>query len=87
MAASQLARVLPSMAMILCWYKCDHVAPVFEGDILASRIHIHEVSELENGRLMKLGIDVFAERINDDGKRQSDIKVLDWQLAVLARSN
>ena len=84
MAASQLARVLPSLAMILCWHKCDHVAPVFEEDILSSRIHVHEVNEIQTGRVLKLGIEVFAERTDDAGDIQSDIRVLDWQLSVLA---
>ncbi len=83
MAASQLARILPSLAMIVCWYKCDHVAPVFEEDILSSRIHVKEVNDVAGGRLMKLAIDVFAERVDTSGGIQSNIRVLDWQLAVM----
>ena len=83
MAASQLARILPSLAMIVCWYKCDHVAPVFEEDILSSRIHVKEVNDVAGGRLMKLAIDVFAERVDTSGGTQSNIRVLDWQLAVM----
>ena len=83
MAASQLARILPSLAMIVCWYKCDHVAPVFEEDILSSRIHVREVHDVAGGRLMKLAIDVFAERVDTSGGTQSNIRVLDWQLAVM----
>ena len=40
LAAAQLSRVLPSLATVLCWYKCDHVAPVFEQDILSSVITV-----------------------------------------------
>ena len=83
MAASQLARILPSLAMIVCWYKCDHVAPVFEEDILSSRIHVKEVNDVAGGRLIKLAIDVFAERVDTSGGTQSNIRVLDWQLAVM----
>ena len=87
MAASQLARVLPSMAMILCWYKCEHLAPVFEEDILASRISVQDVVPVANGRVLKLGIEVFAERVAEDDEAQKGIRVLDWQLAVLAGPN
>ena len=83
MAASQLARFLPSLAMIVCWFKCDHVAPVFEEDILSSRIHVKEVNDVAGGRLIKLAIDVFAERVDTSGGTQSNIRVLDWQLAVM----
>ena len=73
------------MATILCWYKCDHVAPVFEEDILASRISVLDVVKVASGRLLKLGIEVFAERISEDGEVHKDLRVLDWQLAVLAK--
>ena len=36
------------------------------------------------GRILKLGIEVFADRGEEAPKRETDIKVLDWQLAVLA---
>ena len=75
------------MAMILCWYKCDHLAPVFEEDILASRISVQDVVPVANGRVLKLGIEVFAERVTEDDEAQKDIRVLDWQLAVLAGPN
>lgn len=84
MAASQLARVLPSLAQILCWYKCDHVAPVFEGDILRSRITVNDSFPHKEGRILNLGIEVFADRFDDDGELQEDIKVLDWVLAILS---
>ena len=83
-AAAQLARVMPSLATVLCWYRCDHVAPVFEEDILRSEITINEIMPTACGRILKLGIEVFADRGEEAPKRETDIKVLDWQLAVLA---
>ncbi|MDZ7686573.1 MAG: hypothetical protein U5O39_17635 [Gammaproteobacteria bacterium] len=34
MAAAQMTRALPAIATVLGWFRCDHVGPVFEGDIL-----------------------------------------------------
>jgi acyl dehydratase len=83
LAAAQLSRVLPSLATVLCWYKCDHVAPVFEQDILSSVITVKSEITLDRGRILNLGIEVFAERGSEAPEPGSDIKVLDWQLAVL----
>ena len=86
MAASQLARLLPSLATILCWYRCDHVGPVFEEDILRSRINVVESTPHAGGRILRLHIEVYADRVEDQGELKQDIKVLDWELAVLAGS-
>jgi acyl dehydratase len=83
MAAAQISRALPGLASILCWYKCDHVAPVFEEDILGSVITVKDVLETDNGRVLDLGVEVFAERGSEAPEAGKDIKVLDWQLAVL----
>lgn len=83
LAAAQLSRVLPSLATVLCWYKCDHVAPVFEQDILSSVITVNSEIPLDKGRILNLGIEVYAERGSEAPEPGSDIKVLDWQLAVL----
>ncbi len=83
LAAAQLSRVLPSLATVLCWYKCDHVAPVFEQDILSSVITVNSEIPLDKGRILDLGIEVYAERGSEAPEPGSDIKVLDWQLAVL----
>jgi acyl dehydratase len=83
-AAAQLSRVLPELATILCWYRCDHVAPVFEEDILSTRITVNEVMSIEQGRILKLGLEVFSERGGEAPEPGTGIKVLDWQVAVLA---
>ncbi|MBT6587027.1 MAG: hypothetical protein HON77_22265 [Gammaproteobacteria bacterium] len=36
-----------------------------------------------NGKILDLGIEVYAERGSEAPEPGSDIKVLDWQLAVL----
>ncbi len=89
-AAAQLSRVVPDIASILAWYKCDHLAPVFEEDILSSLITIHEVRQASIGRLAKIQLEVFAERALDravqnqeTGAGEANEKVLDWRLAAL----
>ncbi len=85
-AAAQLSRVLPELATILCWYKCDHTAPVFEQDILRSVITVTDEIKLPNAKILNLAIDVFAERGKEAPEPGSDIKVLDWHLAVVVRN-
>ncbi len=84
LAAAQLSRLLPAMGTVVCWYRCDHTAPVFEEDILWSVVHVKGVKPAgQGGHLLDLGIEVFAERGPQAPEAGSDIKVLDWQLAVV----
>jgi 2-methylfumaryl-CoA hydratase len=81
MAAAQISRVLPNMVTILAWFTCDHVAPVFEEDILRSEVTIQDTHPLDNGGIVTLHIESFVTRINlEEGTRE--IKVLDWVLAA-----
>lgn len=85
-AAAQLSRAMPDLVTILAWYKCDHLAPVFEQDILESVITIEEVFnpiQGPQGRMAKLKIEVFADRGIEAPKPDKKVAVLDWRLAVL----
>ena len=92
LAAAQLSRAIPGIATLLCWYGCDHLAPVFEQDILQSVIKVDEVIPVGSGRILKLQITVFARRGSEAPVQENEvasevdnaIKVLDWRLAVLA---
>ena len=79
-----MARVLPSLATVLCWYNCDHLAPVFEEDILSSVISVQGSREAGTGRILDLNIEVFADRGKQAPEKENNVKVLDWDLAVLA---
>jgi acyl dehydratase len=76
LAAAQLNRALPNLATIVAWHSCDHLAPVFEGDLLRSRLTVEE----RDGHLVHLRSEVEAER--DDGERKD---VLDWRVVGLIR--
>lgn len=81
-AAAQLTRALPNLVTIVAWRSCDHLAPVFEEDILRSEITIGQKYPLPTGGLVDLRIEVFSERHEStaDQKEQEEVRVLDWRL-------
>ncbi len=80
MAAAQLSRALPNLLTIAAWRKCDHLAPVYEGDILRSVITIGEKFPLvRGGGLVDIGVEVFAQQ-SDSAATEAEARVLDWQL-------
>jgi acyl dehydratase len=82
LAAAQLTRALPSLATIVAWHCCDHLAPVHEGDTLTSTIELEHRDSLTNGgNLLHLRTRVHAYR--GHGDRQDPIAVLDWRLAAV----
>jgi hypothetical protein len=56
---------------------------VFEQDVLSSVITVKGETSAGKGKILDLGIEVYAERGSEAPEPGSDIKVLDWQLAVL----
>jgi acyl dehydratase len=82
-ALAHATRALPGLVTVVGWRSCDHLAPVFEGDVLRSAVAIEAVQPLadEGGALVDLRIETLAERI-EGGQREP---VLDWRLvAVMA---
>lgn len=77
-AAAQLTRMLPGIATILAWQRCDHIGPVFEGDLLTSRATVQAIhpardtASVVEVRVTSVVRDIAAER-----------PVLDWQLFAL----
>ncbi len=79
-AAGQLSRALPSLATIVAWHGCDHLAPVFEGDTLHSRIELERREPLPGGGgLVHLRSRVAAVRADADAGDEP-VDVLDWRL-------
>ena len=63
-AAAHLSRALPAIATIVAWRGCDHLGPVFEGDVLSTTIEVEatrELGGLEAG-LVDLRLRVTADR-------------------------
>jgi acyl dehydratase len=87
LAAAAAVRALPEMLTIVAWRSCDHLAPVFEGDMLATRIEVTGLTPLTSGGgLADLRAVVTAEP-GDAGraalKTTAKADVLDWRFVAL----
>lgn len=79
LALSQAARALPSLVTVAGWHRCEHLAPVREGDTLRSTISVEQVDYLPDGG----GLVSLRSLVRADGPHARD--VLDWRfIAVLA---
>jgi acyl dehydratase len=79
-AAAHATRALPKLATIVAWAGCDHLGPVFEGDVLRTELHVDAVEPLADGALVDLRALVSAHRADDDGEQAP---VLDWRFVAL----
>ena len=62
---------------IVAWRSCDHLAPVFEGDVLRSSVDLDAVDELAApAALVELRLQTDADRVDESGTEP----VLDWRL-------
>ena len=76
-AAAHATRAIPAVATILAWRSCEHIAPVFEGDVLRTELC---VEELLPGGIVELRAQVSSVRPGAE-----PAPVLDWSfLAVVA---
>jgi acyl dehydratase len=82
-ALQHAGRALPNLVTVVAWRSCDHLGPVFEGDVLRSTVIVDAVDPLPDGRghSLELHVETAAEQIADGTPRP----VLDWRLvAVMA---
>jgi acyl dehydratase len=82
-AATQITRALPNLVTLLAWRSCDHTAPVFEGDILRTEIHVGGRHPLATGGLIDLRALVYADRGAGSPEPGRDVPVLDWRVIGL----
>jgi len=78
-ALAHVTRALPNLVTVVGWRSCDHLAPVFEGDVLHSTIAVEDVEPPapdEEGALVGLRVETTARRA--DGGPPA--RVLDWRL-------
>jgi len=79
-AAAQATRAVPNLVTVLGWRNCDHLAPVFEGDVLSTELTVESIDPLEDGGgLVDLRARVRAERASGGGSND----VLDWSFVGL----
>jgi acyl dehydratase len=78
LALSHVVRALPNLVTVGGWRSCDHLAPVFEGDVLRSVVTVGEVlfASGPSAALVELHVETAAARV-DTGERA---QVLDWKL-------
>jgi acyl dehydratase len=76
-AAAHATRAIPAIATIVAWSSCEHVAPVFEGDVLRTELCVQDLSP---GGVVELRAVVRSVRPGAE-----PMPVLDWCfLAVVA---
>ena len=82
LAAGQVTQIFPDLVTIVAWHSCDHTAPVYEGDTLATEVSLERAEPLpDGGGLVHLRARVTARRVEGGETAQ----VLDWRLvAVMA---
>jgi len=76
-AAAHATRAIPAIATIVAWRSCEHIAPVFEGDVLRTELGVVDSSQ---GGLVEFRARVSSVRAGADAEL-----VLDWSfVAVVA---
>jgi len=79
-AAAQATRAMPNLVTIVAWHGCDHLAPVFEGDVLSTQLSVEGAEALDGGGgLVDLRAQVTAER---SGSGET-VDALDWNFVAL----
>jgi acyl dehydratase len=78
-ALAQATRALPSLVTVAAWRSCDHLGPVFGGDVLRSVVTIEAVTPLSaGGALVDLHVKTTARRPGEEHSA-----VLDWRLVAV----
>jgi acyl dehydratase len=79
-AAAHATRAIPAIATILAWQGCDHLAPVFEGDVLRTEVAVQGVEPLEGGGGLASLRGLVAAVRGGEGDAEP---VLDWSFLAL----
>ncbi|OBJ56099.1 MaoC family dehydratase [Mycobacterium sp. 1423905.2] len=80
LALAQVSRLLPNLATVLGWQRCDHTGPVREGDTLYSELHVESAEPAADGGVLGLRSLVYAV---GDSPDEPDRQVLDWRFSAL----
>ena len=85
LAAAQISRALPGLITIMGWFHCEHLAPVFEGDILRSEVLVNQRQDHEEFSILDLTVEVFSESEVSVKEEKKETKVLDWRFGVISK--
>jgi acyl dehydratase len=80
LAQASLTRMLPSLATVLAWDGCDHLAPAAEGDLLEFHHTLIEELPVGTGRILRL--ETIGARVEESGQTKD---ILRWTPVVWAR--
>jgi acyl dehydratase len=81
-ALSHVTRALPDLVTIVAWRSCDHLAPVYEGDVLHTAVTVTSVAPIAGGATL---VDLRVQTAGARGDGTALGAVLDWRpVAVLA---
>ena len=79
LALAQATRALPNMVTVLGWQSCDHLAPVHEGDLITTRLHVESARAVSEAAAV-LELRSLAEVVGDEAE---PVPVLDWKFTAL----
>jgi acyl dehydratase len=79
-ALSHVTRALPNLVTVAGWRSCDHVGPVFEGDVLHSTVTVEAVTVAGGQQAALLDLHVETTAIRGEGDDAEHVPVLDWRL-------
>lgn len=82
-AAAHATRALPALATVLAWVGCDHLAPVFEGDLLRTVLHVERVDVLPTGGGIVWLRAVVSALSAAVPRAATPVPVLDWRFVAL----
>jgi acyl dehydratase len=81
-AAAHASRAVPGMVTILAWRSCDHLGPVFEGDMLSTELSVGPTLPLDHPDAVL--VDLRAVVHADRDSAEPPEAVLDWRFVGLA---
>ncbi|SDW90735.1 Acyl dehydratase [Arthrobacter sp. cf158] len=73
LAQASLSRIDPGIATVLGWHSCDHLAPVFEEDLLSFSAVLEDVTPHKQGNVTAYRITATAHRPGSE-----PVDVLSW---------
>jgi acyl dehydratase len=87
-ALAQTTRLIPNLVTVAGWRACDHLAPVFEGDVLRSAVTVESVepANQSDAALVELHVETVAERADRGEAGPEREPVLDWRLVTVMAS-
>lgn len=80
-AAAQATRALPNLITMVAWHRCDHLGPVFEGDLLNTDLTVEGVRGLTHADASLIDLRAVVRADRDGGNAPQP--VLDWRFVAL----